>query len=202
MEERKGPVIFRADALRRYAQGQQQAVLPRFIAPRTFALLWVLMALLLAGMVAAWVAQVPIFASGVATVNGPDEQSGRAGEAVSVVAYLPPDSLPRLRTGQRMFVEAGGAGQRIEVRVTEVAPELQSPDAARALFAPGSGDGRKASAPAVLNGPTAVALGRLEGTPQGLSASLYVGSACRVQVEVGSRKVITYLPLVGRLFGE
>ena len=100
-----------------------------------------------------------------------------------------------------MFVEAGRTGARIEVRVTEVATELQSPEAARALFAAG-GDGRKVSATAVLNGPAAVALGKLEGTPHGLPASLYAGSACRVKVEVGSRKVITYLPLVGRLFGE
>jgi hypothetical protein len=38
--------IFRADAVRRYIQSQQKAVLPRFICPRTFLCLWILLGLL------------------------------------------------------------------------------------------------------------------------------------------------------------
>jgi hypothetical protein len=39
--------IFRADAVRRYIEGQQRAVLPRFVCPRTFLYLWILLGLLL-----------------------------------------------------------------------------------------------------------------------------------------------------------
>jgi hypothetical protein len=46
--------IFRYEAVLRYAEGRGKAVLPRFVRPRTFVWLWVLLGLLLvaAGYVA------------------------------------------------------------------------------------------------------------------------------------------------------
>jgi len=35
--------IFRADAVRRYIQKQQETVLPRLVCPRTFLYLWILL---------------------------------------------------------------------------------------------------------------------------------------------------------------
>jgi len=50
--------IFRRDAIRRYAQAQGKAVLPRFVCPRTFLCLWMLLGLLfLAGSYVTWVAR-------------------------------------------------------------------------------------------------------------------------------------------------
>jgi hypothetical protein len=50
--------IFRTDAIRRYAQDQSKAVLPRFVCPRTFLCLWILLGLLfLAGSYVTWVAR-------------------------------------------------------------------------------------------------------------------------------------------------
>lgn len=43
----KNTQIFRADAIRRYVEQQQKAVLPRFLCPRTFVYLWILLVLLL-----------------------------------------------------------------------------------------------------------------------------------------------------------
>jgi hypothetical protein len=40
--------IFRAEAVRRYIQNHEEAVLPRLICPRTFLYLWILLGLLLA----------------------------------------------------------------------------------------------------------------------------------------------------------
>lgn len=188
---KQGRTIYRADALRRYAEGRQQAVLPRFVRPRTFALLWALAALLAAGVGLACVARVPVFASGVAVLVG---AQGREGETVEVVAFLPAESLSRLHAGQPMFVEAGGAGPRLRLRVAAVEPEVLSPDAARARFA--------AAPTTALVGPSAVAVARLEGARAALPARAYGGSVTRVEVEVGSRQVITLLPLVGRAFVE
>ena len=54
--------IFRADAIRRYVQQQQKAVLPRFLCPRTFVYLWVLLVLLLmAGVVITWLFHESLF---------------------------------------------------------------------------------------------------------------------------------------------
>ncbi len=46
--------IFREDAVRRYAEGRDRPVLPRFVSPHTFAWLWALLGLLLAGGAAVW----------------------------------------------------------------------------------------------------------------------------------------------------
>jgi hypothetical protein len=54
--------IFRADAIRRYVQQQQKAVLPRFLCPRTFVYLWILLVLLLvAGVVITWLFHGSLF---------------------------------------------------------------------------------------------------------------------------------------------
>jgi hypothetical protein len=62
--------IFRRDAIRRYAQAQDKAVLPRFVCPRTFLCLWILLGLLfLAGSYVTWVAHGLLL--GVHTVRTP-----------------------------------------------------------------------------------------------------------------------------------
>jgi hypothetical protein len=52
--------IFRTDAVRRYAESQQKAILPRIVCPRTFLCLWILLTLfaLLRGAVLTWFGQV------------------------------------------------------------------------------------------------------------------------------------------------
>jgi hypothetical protein len=53
--------IFRTDAIRRYAQDQSKAILPRFVCPRTFLYLWILLGLLLLGATyVVWVARGPV----------------------------------------------------------------------------------------------------------------------------------------------
>lgn len=50
--------IFRARAVRRYAETQQKTVLPQFICPRAFLYLWILLGvLLLAGGLVTWLAR-------------------------------------------------------------------------------------------------------------------------------------------------
>jgi hypothetical protein len=47
--------IFRTEAVRRYFQDQQEAVLPQFLCPRTFLYLWIFLVLLLvAGCFVTW----------------------------------------------------------------------------------------------------------------------------------------------------
>jgi len=46
--------IFRADAVRRYTQSREESVLPRFVSPRTFTYLWILLGLLGVSGFVAW----------------------------------------------------------------------------------------------------------------------------------------------------
>jgi hypothetical protein len=50
--------IFREEALRRYAEGKDRPVLPRFVSPRAFAWLWTLLGLLLIAGAAVWRAMI------------------------------------------------------------------------------------------------------------------------------------------------
>ncbi|MBV9211983.1 MAG: hypothetical protein JOZ52_15175, partial [Acidobacteria bacterium] len=52
----------------------------------------------------------------------------------------------------------------------------------------------------VANEPSAVALAQLESPPPALSTDAYAGSTGRAEVETGTRRVISLLPLVGRFF--
>lgn len=63
--------IFRADAVRRYVQSQQRTILPRFVCPRTFLYLWILLGLLLlTGGLVTWFARGPLFAGEANTRPG------------------------------------------------------------------------------------------------------------------------------------
>jgi hypothetical protein len=50
--------IFREDALRRYAEGRDRPVLPRYVSPRIFAWLWTALGLLLAAGAAVWLTMI------------------------------------------------------------------------------------------------------------------------------------------------
>jgi hypothetical protein len=41
--------IFRTEAVRRHIEGQEDSVLPRFVSPRAFLWLWILLGLLIVG---------------------------------------------------------------------------------------------------------------------------------------------------------
>lgn len=53
--------IFRDEAVRRYVESQEKAVLPRLLSPKTFLYLWSLVGLLAIGSVITWLAIKPVF---------------------------------------------------------------------------------------------------------------------------------------------
>lgn len=193
--------IFRASAVERHLQRQEEAVLPRFISPPTWICLWLLLGLLMAGGVVAWSARTPVFTSGSALVGiwpeRLDSVYGQVGPGeIVVIAFLPPEYLSRLRPGQTLFLQPDRAGGRPGSKVIAVAPDIVSPEAARKMFAINAGDARP------LTQPSAVAIARFEPSPSSLPATSYAGSVYNVEVEVGSRRVISFLPLIGHFLGE
>ncbi len=200
MEDSKSS-IFRAGAVERYLQKREEAVLPRFVSPPTWICLWLLLGLLMVGGIVAWSAKTSVFTSGSALVRvwpeRLDSVYGRVGPGeMVVIAFLPPEYLSRLRIGQTLFLQPDRAGARLGSRVIAVAPDVVSPEAARKMFAINTGDARPPTQ------PSAVAIARFEPAPSGLPADAYAGSVYNVEVEVGSRRVISFLPLIGHFFVE
>jgi hypothetical protein len=182
--------IFRVEAVRRYAQHRETAVLPRFVSPRTFRCLWVLTGLLAVGGGLASFAQVPVYASGSAIVVDARNNKLQGMPDDVVVALLPPEHHSHFEVGQQLFLHFPPTAERLRRSIIAVELEIYSPVAAQRRFglAPGA-------ALAVAH-PAAVALAQLEPLPAGAPASAYLGSIGRVDVEVGSRRIISLLPFV------
>jgi hypothetical protein len=180
--------IFRVAAIQRYSRGRQAPVFPRLVSPPIFMCLWVVLALLLTGGLAAWFFRVPIFVLGSATVVHKTN-----GEIV-IVAFFPPEQLPKLRAGQTLFLSSS-RGPRFSEAIIAVNPEILSPYVVRQQFAVAL------DAAHLISGPSAVTLARPQASTFSFSAEAYLGSIFRAEVEVGSQRVIMLLPAIGRLLG-
>jgi hypothetical protein len=198
--------IFRAGALKRHLQGRGKLVLPAFVSPRSFVFLWMLLALALAAGALAWFANVPLYASGVAVVvdgararlhnDTAEPTSGGATEGPVLITFLPPAHLARLKAGQPLFLQLDAPRERVRRNLIAVEPELLSPETARERFHLDAGSA------AAITRPSAVAVASFEPAPRGLPASAYLGSVYPVDVEIGSQRLPSLLPLIGRFFGD
>src|SRR5262249_50644431 len=108
------------------------------------------------------------------------------------VAFLAPESLSHLRAGQRMFLTWGSTGERFNRPIFAIEPKILSPGAARERFAIDAATAR------AITGPAAVAMARWEPIPARLAAPAYAGTICHVDIEVGSRRVLSLLSRTGR----
>lgn len=200
--------IFREEAIRRYAESKEKAVLPRLVSPQTFAYLWFLLGLLSASGLVAWFTRVPLYASGSAVVvclnDELNDKTHRCDGEIVVAAFFPPQHLSRLQTAQKLFLsfddDTGiGGGSRNENRlgrpIIAVEPKIMSPDAIHKQFALNAQT-------VMITQPAAVAIAPLEPLPTILPASAYLGSVGRVKTEVGSRRIATLLPLIGHFFEQ
>lgn len=181
--------IFRAEAVRRYAAGQEAAVLPRCVRPRIFAYLWALLGLLAAGSTLAWLAQAPVYLSGPAIVVAPGK-----GERPALAVFLPPPARGHVRIGQQVVVQFDSQTQGSRA-VVAVATSVQSPAAWQRRFALAPGAAQAVTAPAI------VALAPLGYPPGGLPAGVYLGAVYHADVVVGSQRLIALVPVIGALFG-
>lgn len=188
-------LIFRLETLQLHMRGKERAVLPRFTSPRTMLFLWILMGLLLASGIAFLLIRVPVHVSGVAVVldsiSGPSVPNN-----ASMAVFLPESTLPDLRAGQKVTWVFDDPKDRVSRSLIVIEPKVNSPTALRERF------GLTGSAAVAINRPMAVAFARLEPVPRQGSAANYAGSVYRVEVEVGHRRVISFLPLVGSFFEE
>jgi len=190
------PSIFRPAAVRHYARSQAETVPPRFVSPRTFLILWILLTLLMVSSLSAWFARVPVYASTLAiTVRVTGTSDG-----VDLAVLVPPDLVGRLRVGQSLLLDAGGrqgtpASGYPKRRIIALDRTVRSPEALRRRF------GLQSTAALTVTRPAAIAFARLGPLPDRTPASRYFGSIYQVDVEVGSTRVLALVPIVGQLLG-
>lgn len=182
----------RADASRGKLKARQGFVQPWYVASRTFIVLWGLLLLLIAGGVATLFARVPIYTSGIGIiVEGRDvPQYGR--DELLVLAFFPPETLPRLRVGESLLMQPGAGKPRIPREILFVENERLDADAAqqRLNLRPGLG--------LTLPPRSAVAVTRVDAPEQ--DRAILAGRVVRVELETGMRRAGSFMPVVDRFF--
>lgn len=181
--------IFRVRAWQYYQQNQGQMVLPRFVSPRIFRYLWLLLVIATSGVFATWGAQVPVLVSGVAIITVAEPTGS---DEMTVTIFLPPETLPSLRVGNPLFLMLS-THERIQRPIVAVEDVVHSPAWVQEQIG---------QAGMAITQPVAVAFARLESLPNDLPSTVYNGSTLPVSVQTGSRRVISYLPGIGRFFTE
>jgi hypothetical protein len=184
--------IFRSGALEGYLQAKAQTVLPRFIAPPAPLCLWLLLSCLIAASVLAWLARVPVYRNGIATVVDGRDQYLKNEELI--VAFFPPESKSEMRTGQNLSLKLDPVGPPLVRAIAVIEPEILSPADARKKFNLDDANARSYQSPA------AIAVARLGKPNETLPASAYHGIVVEARIEIGSQRLIALLPLVGQFF--
>jgi hypothetical protein len=188
----KHRMIFRADAVRRYLQGKEESVLPRFVSPRIFRYLWIFAVLFGLGCFLTWWMEVPVFVSGPAIiVSGEIANAGGSKEPV-LIMFLPSDSISHLQVGQQLYLKTSEPRNRLVRRVTGVEKAVSSPAEARKRFK------LPPAAAGAVEAPSAVAIAELPRTLDGLPATKHIGSVYDADIKVGARRLISFLPLIGQ----
>jgi hypothetical protein len=184
--------IFRDTALRRYNDSIGKIVLPRFASPPWQVVLWALVGLLLVLAALLWFTRTPVYASGPAVfVRLPNNFAGEGG--IGLVAFLPPEFASHLQVGQQAIVhlpgrDPDGPAAVITQTVLAVERSVASPASVRSRY------GLDSSTGLLVDGPTVVALIRLE-----TSAETMLGSVGEVQIVVGAQPGFALLPGIGHL---
>ena len=180
--------IFRARALQSHMAGKEETILPKMVRPKVFIFLWILVGLLMAASLLAWLTKVPIYHAGTAvvTTSGKDE--------VALLVMVAPNDLPYLQINQPVRVDV--AGSTLSYPIMSVEPEIMSPSAVQQQFSLPVGT------VGIVTQPIAVAIARFEPLPGNLPPSAYTGSTYSITIETGSRRVLSLIPLLGQFFQD
>jgi hypothetical protein len=172
--------FFRSRALQHYLEGREESVVPRLISPPVFVCLWILLLLFVVGIAGASFLKMPVYAPGVAVIT-----RGVCAPAkdckLMIVALLPPESLSHLHVGQTIYLEQSGKADRVRASLIGIEPTVESPETIRSRF------GIDKSWGSIGDHPSAVAIA------QWVGAAEYAGSVLPVQVEFGSRRIVSLL---------
>lgn len=179
--------IFRTEAVRRYVESQERSVLPRLVSPPTFLYLWSLLGLLAASTAIAWSVKIPSYISGSAAVTRLRSE-GRSSQPVAV-AFFPPQYLSKLQASQKLFLKLDRPGEsRLKLSILSV--QILSPKAIQKQFALNPS----------IDEPAVAVIASWELAPSELPLTAYLGTSGRAEVEIGTERVISLLPMLPELF--
>src|SRR5918992_41118 len=182
--------IFRPEAVRRYAEARKQPVLPKFVSPQIMVALWALVVLLILSGVAVWFTSIPVYASGLAVVVDPRNKLANIEEGMAILVLLPPEAQPALDKGKTILIQVNASSKPLEREIVAFEKDASKVNHILEEFA-------LENHPAVSKAqPGAVAIVRLQGMPGNAPAKDYVGAIFRADIQIGSRRIASLLPLM------
>jgi hypothetical protein len=185
--------IFRKKALEYYTTSRQKEVLPRYISPPVFVLLWFLLALVLFAILAAWLTRVPTYVVTEGVVLDQEIIQGQqASKGAIAIVFVPASHSAQVHVGQPILLQVGATGTQLLYTVQRVEPGVLSPNEARSRY------GLDYATSHIISGPSKVliiSLGPAFPTQQ------YAGSTVSAQLQIGSQRVLSLLPGLGQWIG-
>src|SRR5690242_12313117 len=169
--------IFRKEAIQKYTQGRDKNVLLQFVTPPVFVFLWCLLALFISAGIVAWLGHVPVYATGVGVVLDPSSSGSAANGEMTAVIFIPYNPSLHVQTGQFVNMKVGLTGPQISTAIESVNSQVLSPSEVRSQFS------------VSITDPSVVATVLV-----GSHLSIYSGSLVQVQVQVGSRRLLSLFP--------
>jgi hypothetical protein len=190
---KSGRPIFRPKAVRRYAEAREQSVLPKFVSPRIMVALWTIVVLLIFSGVAVWFTSMPVYASGLAIVVDTENKPVNIEEGTALLVLLPPEAQPALDEGKTILIQVNASSKPLKRKIVTFAKDASKVNSILEEF-------DLDNHPAVAKAQTAaVAIVRLEDMEGNMLANDYVGTIFRADMQVGSRRIASLLPLIDRI---
>lgn len=179
--------IFRKTALQHYTRGREQEVLPRMVAPPVFQFLWLLLGLFSLGGLMAWWGRVPTYTATTGMIVSVPRKVESAEPTTMAILFLPANQLPKLHPGQRVMLRTSSSDQPLSFTISSTNKSLFSPTKLRQQY------GLEGAAALTVTQPSGVVSVNLAGSK--LAKPIYQGSSVLAQVEVGSTRLISLLPM-------
>ena len=177
--------IFRDAAIKYSIQSREKSVLPRFVSPPVFTLLWIFFALCIIAGVLAWNVQIPTYVASTGFVTGPDQPVASQGQT-SVILFIPASSFALLKDGQTVQIQLPGDGPQVTRTVIALGPVLSPADVLKLFGLP------------LTTAPAGLAVVSLGSTS---AWHIYLRSLVSAQIRVGSSRVLSFIPGLHHLIG-
>jgi hypothetical protein len=165
-------------------------VLPKFVSPQIMVALWALVALLILSGVAVWFTSTPVYASGLAVVVDPRNKLANIEEGMAILVLLPPEAQPALDKGKAILIQVNASSKPLKREIVAFEKDASKVNRTLEEFA-------LENHPAVAKAqPAAVAIVSLSGMPGNAPAKDYLGAIFRADMQIGSRRIASLLPLM------
>lgn len=189
-----GRSIYRRKTFSSYINEEQRLVLPKFVSPRTFLFLWILLGLLVAIGVLVCLIKIPLYTSGRGVVFVSSTTTSAPDNPECIVAFFPPDALLFLQIGRNMSVKFSERRQWFSLKIAAVEAKVLESSEMHQVYGLKTGKN-------FLSGPVAM-VSNCANENQAIFSPPNVPLAKKIEakVEIGSRRLITFFPFWDRFF--